>query len=123
MATATAAKTQTADAPAVRVIGQGTLSGSGYPFLLVSSASEFGRVHVCAYAYEGAFVGSRMTCDCVAAQYGKSCKHVLVARAWLAGAASVSSVSSVSRVPTGYGEKSAPRESLLNRTRAFNIMK
>jgi len=106
------------DAPVVKVIGQGTLEGNGYPFLLVTSASELGRVHVCAYSYEGVEVGSRMTCDCMAGQFGKSCKHVLVARAWLAGV----SVSE-SRVPTGYGAKSAPRESLLNRTRPFSILK
>jgi hypothetical protein len=112
------AQTRTEDAPAVRVIGQGTLEGSGYPFLLVTSASELGRCHVVSYSYEGAFVGSRAVCDCIAAQYGKSCKHVLVARAWLAGV----SVSE-SRVPTGYGAKSAPRESLLTRTRPFSILK
>jgi hypothetical protein len=73
-----------AAAPVVKVIGQGTLLGSGLPFLLVTSGSELGRAHVVAYAYEGAFVGSRAQCDCMAAQFGKSCKHVLVAREWLA---------------------------------------
>ena len=70
-------------APVVKVIGQGTLLGSGLPFLLVTSGSELGRAHVVAYAYEGVFVGSRCQCDCMAAQFGKSCKHVLVAREWL----------------------------------------
>src|SRR5690348_2101358 len=102
--------TKTADAPmAVQVIGQGTLASSGLPFLLVTSATELGRVHVCAYAYEGAFVGSRMTCDCVAASFGKSCKHVLVARAYLAGAASVAPVSPVSG--SHPGDTALPRRS------------
>lgn len=109
MTTATAAK---ADAPAVQVIGQGTLSGNGYPFLLVTSATELGRVHVVSYSYEGAFVGARAQCDCMAAQYGKSCKHVLVARAYLAGAASVRRETAVERP-----------QSQLNNTRAFSLMK
>src|SRR5690348_12216339 len=71
-------------APVVKVIGQGTLLGSGLPFLLVTSASELGRAHVCAYAYQGVEVGSRMQCDCMAGQFGRMCKHVLVAREWLA---------------------------------------
>ena len=71
-------------APTVKVIGQGTLLESGLPFLLVTSGSELGRSHVVAYAYEGAFVGSRAQCDCTAAQFGKACRHVLVAREWLA---------------------------------------
>ncbi len=113
---ASAAKAQTAvkaESVEVKVIGQGTLADSGYPFLLVTSATEFGRVHVVSYSYEGAFVGSRAVCDCMAAQYGKSCKHVLVARAWLAG----------------YGARSAPRQKLdqpqsqVNRTRGFSLMK
>lgn len=92
MATAKASKTSTraqasnapCDAPVVKVIGQGTLLGSGLPFLLVTSGSELGRAHVVAYAYEGAFVGSRCQCDCMAAQFGRTCKHALVAREWLA---------------------------------------
>ena len=87
MATARASKAQAAnapcDAPVVKVIGQGTLLGSGLPFLLVTSGSELGRFHVVAYRYEGCFVGSRAQCDCMAAQFGKACKHVLVAREWL----------------------------------------
>ena len=85
MATAKAAASNApVEAPVVRVIGQGTFFESGLPFLLVTSASELGRAHVVAYAYEGAFVGSRCQCDCTAAQFGKSCRHVLVAREWLA---------------------------------------
>ena len=91
MATAKASKTATraaasnapAVAPMVRVVGQGTLLEGGLPFLLVSSASELGRAHVVVYRYEGCFVGSRAQCDCMAAQFGKACKHVLVAREWL----------------------------------------
>lgn len=72
------------DAPTVKVIGQGTLAASGLPFLLVTSGSELGRSHVVAYAYEGVEVGSRAHCDCMASQFGRMCKHVLVAREWLA---------------------------------------
>lgn len=87
MSTAKATKAQVKPEPVeVKVIGMGTLQGSGYPFLLVTSQSEFGRVHCVSYSYEGVEVGSRAQCDCMAAQYGKSCRHVLVARAWLAGA-------------------------------------
>ncbi len=106
------------DAPVVKVIGQGTLDGSGYPFLLVTSASELGRVHVCAYAYEGVEVGSRMTCDCMAGQFGKSCKHVLVARAWLAGFSSVSR-----HTPNAPVAPDVQPQSQLNRTRGFSLMK
>lgn len=68
-----------ADLP--RILGQGTLATSGLPFVLVSSSSEPGRVHVVAYAYEGV---SRIICDCRAASFGRTCKHVLVALEWLA---------------------------------------
>ena len=78
-----AASNAPAVAPMVRVVGQGTLLEGGLPFLLVSSASELGRAHVVVYRYEGCFVGSRAQCDCMAAQFGKACKHVLVAREWL----------------------------------------
>ena len=88
MATAKAAKAQASnapcDAPVVKVIGQGTLLGSGLPFLLVTSGSELGKTYTCIYRYEGVFVGSRMNCSCAAGQWGRSCKHQLVAREWLA---------------------------------------
>lgn len=71
-------------APVVKVIGQGTLLGSGLPFLLVTSGSELGKTYTCSYAYEGVFVGSRMACSCMAGQFGKECRHKLVAREWLA---------------------------------------
>jgi hypothetical protein len=100
----------------VRVIGQGTLEGSGYPFVLVTSQSDLGRVHCVSYSYEGAFVGSRAQCDCMAAQYGRSCKHVLVARAWLAG---VSSVSREREVGSHPGDTALPRRN----NRAFSLMK
>ena len=92
MATAKASKTATraqatnapCDAPVVKVIGQGTLLGSGMPFLLVTSGSELGKTYTCTYRYEGVFVGSRMNCSCMAGQFGRTCKHALVAREWLA---------------------------------------
>jgi hypothetical protein len=117
MATATATKAKPETAVELRVIGQGTLAGNGYPFLLVTSATELGRVHVVSYSYEGAFVGSRAQCDCMAAQYGKSCKHVLVARAYLAGAASVSHVERESG--SHPGDAALPRRS----NRAFSLLK
>ncbi len=116
---------QTADAPmVVRVLGQGTLAGSGLPFLLVTSGSEPGRVHVVAYAYEGAFVGSRAQCDCIAASYGKSCKHVLVARAWLAGVASVSHVSRRTHTaqPKTPVAPDVQPQSMTNRTKPFSLL-
>ena len=79
VAASSTAKRETA-AP-VKIVGQGTLAGQhGLPFVLVSSSSEFGRVHVVCYCYEGV---SRVQCDCMAAQYGKSCKHALLAQEWL----------------------------------------
>ena len=67
----------------VKIVGRGTLASNGLPFLLVSSASEVGRVHCVAYAYEGAYVGARICCDCEAANHGRSCKHVRLVTAWL----------------------------------------
>lgn len=84
MAQATGAKPAAKPATEVQIVGQGTLAVNGLPFLLVSSGSEPGRVHVVAYAYQGVYLGSRIHCDCVAASWGKSCRHVLVAREWLA---------------------------------------
>lgn len=88
MATAKASKAQASnapcEAPVVQVIGQGTLLGSGLPFVLVTSGSELGKTYTCIYRYEGVFVGSRMNCSCAAGQWGRSCKHQLVAREWLA---------------------------------------
>lgn len=68
----------------VRIVGRGTLAENGLPFVLVSSSSEPGRVHCVAYAYEGTYVGARIHCDCLAASYGRGCKHVGLVTAWLA---------------------------------------
>lgn len=79
------AETRTkAEMAELRIVGRGTLAESGLPFLLVSSLSEPGRVHCVAYAYEGAYVGSRLHCDCAAASYGRHCKHMRLVMAWLA---------------------------------------
>jgi hypothetical protein len=69
-------------APSVRIVGQGTMTPErgGYPFVLVSSASEPSRVHRVVYLYEGV---TRVLCDCTAASYGRSCKHALVALEFL----------------------------------------
>ncbi len=78
------AKTTKAERAELRIVGRGTLAESGLPFLHVSSSSEPGRVHCVAYVYEGAYVGSRIHCDCVASSYGRNCKHVRLVVAWLA---------------------------------------
>ena len=118
-----------------RIVGQGTLSGaSGLPFVLVTSSSEPGRVHVVAYSYEGAYVGARMHCDCVAASYGKHCRHAQLVSEWLAAGLAALGLPYTHEQPEqqsqpetpeygGFGAKSAPRQSLTNRTAAFSLMK
>lgn len=71
---------------AAKIVGQGTLAGAngGLPFVLVTSSSEPGRVHVVSYSYEGAYVGARMHCDCTWYSYhGPSCRHTRVVGDWL----------------------------------------
>lgn len=95
-------------APAeVQIVGRGTLALTGLPFLLVSSSSEPGRAHVVCYAYEGAYVGSRIHCDCTAATYGRQCKHVRLVALWLA--------EQMAKAPL--------HETLLNRQRPFSMMR
>lgn len=123
-----------------RIVGQGKLAGAqgGLPFVLVTSASEPGRVHVVSYSYEGAYVGARMHCDCVAASYGKHCRHAQLVADWLAAGlralglpyvaeepsyeeaqahlrettATLKRLNTASAEHSGFGAKSAPRQAL-----------
>lgn len=135
-------KTQTHDEPAVTGTG---VDVEGTPFYVVPSSTEPGRVHLVRQ------LPRRLVCDCKAAHYGKRCVHVAavvahkqrqqlaIARAEsvaevTAGlqatlgaglddiAATLREMTGTATSPTGYGVKSAPRQSLLNRTRAFSLL-
>lgn len=121
-------KTQqtTEDAPAVmRIVGQGTLAVAqgGLPFVLVSSASEPGRVHVVSYSYEGAYVGARMHCDCVVASYGKHCRHAQLVADWLAAGLAALGLPYAATPLTPPETPAQTPQSQLNRTAAFSLMK
>lgn len=123
------------DNAGVRIVRRGTLAENGLPFVLVSSSSEPGRVHCVAYAYEDVYVGARIHCDCAAASYGRGCSHVRLVMAWLAelmastplsGAGSSSPPAASAPVEsTAAIEMLEPdaRETMLNRTRSFQMMK
>lgn len=108
----------------VRIVGRGTMAGNGLPFLLVSSASEPGRVHCVAYAYEGAYIGARIHCDCVAASYGKGCKHVRLVTAWLLEQMANAPLSSPPSAPSQPEPADARETAILRRSQEpFQLMK
>ena len=77
------ARQATAEATcALRILGMGTLASNGLPFLLIESASEPGRAHCVSYVYEGAYLGSRIHCDCLGFTYRGACKHAQRAVEW-----------------------------------------
>lgn len=107
-----------------QIVGRGTLAGNGLPFLLVSSASEPGRVHVVCWAYEGADICTRVHCDCVAASYGKGCRHVRLVLAWLIEQMTFAPVREKSHEPIEPEPADAKETAILRRNQEpFSLLK
>lgn len=103
-----------------RIVADITRPSDGKRVFYVTSQSQPGKL------YRVAVMRNRLACGCPASVYTGNCAHRKAVHAVLEREYDEQKVTRdvvTISVPTGYGAKSAPRESLLNRTRGFSLLK
>ncbi len=107
---------------AARIVADITRVRDGKRVFWVTSQSQPGKL------WRVAVERARLSCGCPASVYTGNCAHRKLAHAVLeaeyAERKATRDVVTISvPAPTGFGAKSAPRESLLNRNQAFSMLK